>query len=162
MTVTTRKRPRTIWIVLGVLFLIWLVIQIVPLSRDNPAIASEVMWDSPETRTLAKNACFDCHSNETVWPWYSQVSPSKLLVWFDVHAGRQTLNFSDWEQASRDVDDIADVIQRGEMPPFYYTLLHPEARLSEAEKQTLIDGLRATLLLTEEASLDSTVQPDSD
>jgi len=149
MTVTARKRPRTIWIVLGILFLIWLVIQVVPLSRDNPAVASEPAWDSPETRALAQNACFDCHSNETVWPWYSKVSPSKLLVWIDVREGRNAMNFSDWQAHGKQVDEIAEAIDSGEMPPFYYAMMHSEAKLSDTQKAQLIEGLRATLSQTD-------------
>lgn len=147
-------KPRRNWgrvlvRIVGVLVVIGLIIQLVPLSRDNPAVASEPAWDSPETRALAQNACFDCHSNETVWPWYSKVSPSKLLVWVDVTEGRSAMNFSDWQARSRPLSDIVEVIDSGSMPPFYYPLMHSEAKLSDTQKAQLIEGLRATLSQTD-------------
>ncbi len=127
-----------------------LVIQIIPMSRDNPPVLSEPNWDSQQTRDLAVAACFDCHSNETVWPWYSKVAPTKLLIWRDVKDGRQTLNFSEWGSQQEQTGEIAEVIDEGEMPPFYYVLMHSEADLSDAEKQQLIDGMRATFAQTTE------------
>lgn len=139
------------WIAL-VLVAILLVIQIIPLDRDNPAVVSEPNWDSPHTRELAKVACFDCHSNETVWPWYARITPSKLLLWFDVRAGRQTLNFSDWATHPQNASAVAKAIDNGGMPPFYYVLMHSEADLTDAEKQQLIDGLRVTFAQTSGAA----------
>lgn len=145
MATITRNWRRIVGVVLGVLLLAWLVIQLIPLSRDNPAIVSEPAWDSPQTHALAQRACFDCHSNETVWPWYARISPVKLLIWNDVRDGRHELNFSDWQRSGEEADEIAEVIRSGEMPPWYYELLHPDAKLSTAEQQALIEGLNATL-----------------
>ena len=58
-------------------------IQLVPVQRTNPPVVAEPPWDSPETRALAVRACFDCHSNETVWPWYAYVAPVSWLVAHD-------------------------------------------------------------------------------
>ena len=65
-------------------------IQLVPYGRDhaNPPVTREVKWDSPRTRALAAGACFDCHSNLTTWPWYSNVAPVSWLVYADVVGGR--------------------------------------------------------------------------
>jgi cytochrome c551/c552 len=123
-------------------------IQLVPYGRNhtNPPVTSEPAWDSQPTRDLAQRACFDCHSNETVWPWYSSVAPVSWLVTRDVEEGRDQFNFSDWENYYlRDADEFEEVISEGEMPPAQYLLMHPEARLSDTEKQQLITGLRATV-----------------
>ncbi|HML25020.1 MAG TPA: heme-binding domain-containing protein [Aggregatilinea sp.] len=125
-----------------------LVIQIIPLSRDNPPVVSEPNWDSPQTRDLAASSCFDCHSNETVWPWYSKIAPSKLLLWRDVNEGRDTMNFSDWASHPQSAGEISEVIDSGEMPPFYYVMMHSEAKLSDTEKQQLIQGLQTTIAQT--------------
>jgi hypothetical protein len=71
-----------------------IVIQVIPYGRDhtNPPVIEEPVWDSAQTRDLAVRACFDCHSNETVWPWYSNVAPLSWLVQSDVEEGRETLN----------------------------------------------------------------------
>lgn len=122
-------------------------IQLVPYGRDhtNPPVAQEPAWDSAQTRALAQRACFDCHSNETVWPWYSNIAPVSWLVARDVSEGRDELNFSDWGAASKRVDRIVRQIENGEMPPGFYLPLHPTARLTAAEKTQLIDGLRKSL-----------------
>ena len=119
-------------------------IQLVPYGRNhtNPPVVQEPQWDSPHTRELAKRACFDCHSNEVVWPWYSQIAPMSWLVQRDVDEGRSKLNFSDWGHNVRSVAEIADEIQGGDMPPGQYKLLHPAAKLTDAERQTLIQGLQ--------------------
>jgi cytochrome c551/c552 len=127
---------------------IFLLIQLIPYGKDyiNSPVVSEPNWDSQQTRDLAKRACFDCHSNETVWPWYSKIAPVSWLVYRDVIEGRRRLNFSDWQNSYlRDSGEIASVINEGEMPPFQYLPMHPSARLSTAEKTQLINGLEATL-----------------
>lgn len=133
-------------------FVVLLLIQAIPFGRNhtNPPIIREPSWDSSGTRALAKRACFDCHSHETTWPWYSRVAPMSWLVQHDVDKGRRELNFSDWQNGARKEehpDKISKEITEGEMPPAAYRLAHPEARLLDAEKRQLIDGLSATSLL---------------
>jgi mono/diheme cytochrome c family protein len=108
-----------------------LVIQIVPYGRDheNPPVTQEVKWDSARTRELAVGACYDCHSNLTEWPWYSNVAPVSWLVYSDVQEGREKLNFS----------------REGSMPPLQYKPLHPAGRLSDAEREELARGIERTL-----------------
>ncbi|MBI5959798.1 MAG: heme-binding domain-containing protein, partial [Chloroflexi bacterium] len=77
-------------------------IQLIPVPRDNPPVRREPVWNSAETRTLAVDACFDCHSSETEWPWYTGIAPFSWVVWYDVTEGREALDFSDWD---RHVDD---------------------------------------------------------
>lgn len=107
-------------------------------------MVQEPNWDSPQTKELAQRACFDCHSNETVWPWYSNVAPVSWLVQRDVDEGRHHLNFSDWSRV-RELDDIPYVVSGGEMPPSQFLIMHPEARLTQAEKDALVKGLQATI-----------------
>jgi Haem-binding domain len=122
-------------------------IQLVPYGRahENPPVVQEPRWDQPETRTLAVRACFDCHSNETRWPWYSSVAPMSWLVQRDVDEGREALNFSEWQRTYKEAGESADEVNEGEMPLQTYVLLHPEARLSLAERKALAQGLTATL-----------------
>jgi hypothetical protein len=124
-------------------------IQAVPYGSNHvkPPVIREPLWDSAETRALAKRACFDCHSHETVWDaWYTMVAPASWLVQYDVDEGRKELNFSDWGRGREGErpDKIGREVSKGEMPPLQYRLAHPEARLSEAEKRRLADGLAAT------------------
>jgi hypothetical protein len=101
-----------------------------------------VAMPADETQALAQRACFDCHGNETVWPWYSRVAPSRWLLAMDVAEGRDHMNFSDWGSRSQSADEIAREIERGSMPPGRHLALHPEARLSDAEIARLIEGFR--------------------
>jgi hypothetical protein len=135
---------RTILWIVGVGLVVFLLIQFIPIERTNPPVTREVKWDSQETRALAQRACFDCHSNETVRPWYAYVAPVSLLLAKDMQEGRSQLNFSEWDKTFVDVREIAEVIESGYMPLPQYLLMHPEAKLTDAEKQQLITGLEAT------------------
>ena len=123
------------------------VIQLVPVQRTNPAILKEPNWDSSETRALATRACFDCHSNETKWPWYAYVAPASWLITKDTIEGRRELNFSEW-RLSYEASEVTREISSGKMPESKYLILHPDARLSDAEKQALIAGLTRTIAQT--------------
>jgi len=123
-----------------------LVIQVVPYGRNhaNPAVISEPAWDSPQTRVLFFRACADCHSNETVWPWYSNVAPVSWLSANDVEEGRAVFNVSEWGIGENKGDEAAETVQNKEMPPWFYLPPHPQANLTTAERQQLINGLAAT------------------
>lgn len=127
------------------LIVIFLAIQLVPYGRDhtNPPVVAEPAWDSATTRELAVRACFDCHSNETVWPWYSNIAPISWAVQNDVEEGREKLNFSEWD-GSQDGDEAAETVRDRSMPPTQYLLAHASARLSDAELVALERGLAAT------------------
>jgi hypothetical protein len=141
------KRAIVILFLVGLVGL--LVIQLVPYGRDhaNPPVVSEPTWDSAATRATAVIACFDCHSNQTVWPWYSNIAPMSWLVQRDVDEGRKHMNFSTWT-SGQEVDP-AEMVSSGKMPPFQYLLAHPEASLSDADKAAFIKGLSATFTTSE-------------
>jgi hypothetical protein len=121
-------------------------IQIIPYGRThtNPPIIAEPQWNSIQTLALARRACFSCHSNETEWPWYSHVAPFSWLLQSDVEEGRRHLNFSEWNRPQRSAQESPEAVRDGSMPPWFYLPLHPEAHLSEAERQQLISGLHET------------------
>jgi len=132
--------------VLLALTAIIVLVQLVPYGRNhgNPPIVAEPRWSSPSVRALAKRACFDCHSNESHWPWYSNVAPVSWLIQHDVDEGRAAVNFSEWNRPQKEAADSAKSVVEGEMPPAIYLPLHPEARLAAAERDELVSGLRAT------------------
>jgi cytochrome c551/c552 len=132
-------------ILLGLLA-IGVLIQLVPFGRQhtNPPVIQEPAWDSPQTRDLARRACYDCHSNETVWPWYSNVAPVSWLNQRDVNGGRRHLNFSEWNKPQKHAGHVVQEIKSGDMPLWFYLPMHSAARLSDAEKAALIAGLRKT------------------
>jgi len=125
----------------------FVLIQLVPYGRNhtNPPVVQEPAWNAPETRALAVRACFDCHSNETVWPWYSNIAPVSWLTQRDVDEGRQKLNFSDIVNSGEEGHEAGEAVLKGKMPPLQYYPTHPEARLTDAEKQQLAQGLDQTL-----------------
>ncbi|MGZ4359571.1 MAG: heme-binding domain-containing protein [Gaiellaceae bacterium] len=125
--------------------------QAVPYGRShtNPPVTMEPSWDSPQTRAIAARSCFDCHSNLTRWGWYTNLAPVSWLIQRDVDAGRSSLNFSQWDKPQDvSIGDVSESISSGSMPPWFYTLPHPGARLSSADKRTLIAGLGATFAAT--------------
>ncbi len=125
----------------------FILIQFLPYGQDhtNPTVVAEPQWDSQQTRDLVVRACYDCHSNQSTWPWYSNVAPISWLIQHDVQQGRARLNFSQWGTSGRGGGDAAEQVQRGTMPQWYYVLLHPTASLTSAEKQALIQGLQTSL-----------------
>jgi hypothetical protein len=131
--------------------LVFVAIQFVPYGRahENPPVTQTPTWDSPRTEELLRESCYDCHSNETRWPWYSNIAPSSWLLTRDIDDGREAMNFSEWEFTEQQEEGAAVAIEltvrEGDMPPSRYLLLHPGARLSDEEKQELIDGVNASL-----------------
>ncbi len=124
--------------------LLLLAIQLVPYGRNptNPPVLQEPPWPSPEVRQLAVRACYDCHSNETRWPAYSRIAPVSWIVYNHVQEGRRKLNFSEWNRPQGECEG-GETIREGSMPPLYYVLTHPQARLSAAEKAKLAAALDA-------------------
>ena len=113
-----------IWGAVAIVALL-LVIQLIPFGRQhtNPPITQEPPWDSPQTRELVSQACFDCHSNETKWPWYSNIAPASWLVQRDVNEGRSEMNFSEWDRSGRgEPDEAVGLVASGEMPPGSYLM----------------------------------------
>lgn len=137
---------RILGIIVAILVIGFLVIQFIPFGKNhnNPSVKAEPAWDSTQTRELFNRTCGDCHSNETAWPWYTNIAPVSWLVQKDVDKGRAVFNVSEWGRREMEGDDAAEVIAEGEMPPSIFLVLHPEARLNQTDKQNLIKGLTAT------------------
>lgn len=145
------KRVRIVIVaVMGIVVLGFVVLQLIPgssinakfASPGNPPVTNTIKWDSPETEKLARAACFDCHSNETVYPWYSNVAPISWLVNKDINEGRRELNFSTSRRFEG--DEMIREIKRGTMPMSIYLPMHPAANLTAEQKQQLMAGLLAT------------------
>jgi hypothetical protein len=120
------------------------VIQLVPYGRvhENPPVTAEPQWTSPEVRALAARACFDCHSNETKWPWYSFVAPVSWVVAHDVYDARDDLNFSEWDKP-QEGKKAPKFVRNRVMPLKKYLWLHAEADLTTDEREVLAKGLAA-------------------
>lgn len=123
-------------------------IQFVPAERANSPVSAPLALPSGEVGEVLVAACMDCHSNETVWPWYSSVAPARFLVAKHVKDGRAELNFSTWGEYSlrrqgRKLEEIVELVEEGSMPERSYTWLHPEARLTQAQREVLVRWARA-------------------
>ncbi len=119
----------------------FVVIQFIPVPMTNPPIEEEIST-SPEVKAILKRACYDCHSHETVWPGYSRVAPVSWLLAWDVAEGREELNFSAWnrygkKKRNKMIKEIWEEVEEGDMPPWFYLPLHPEAGLSDRDHEVL-------------------------
>ena len=137
------KKLKIVFLLLPVIFV---GLQFTNPARTNPPVVNDLAATNPppaEITALLRAACYDCHSHETKWPLYSRTAPSSWLVVSDVNEGREHLNFSDWptdpDRVAKKMDRINEVLGYKEMPPKKYTLLHPEARLTEAQFKKLLD-----------------------
>jgi|TARA_Y100000031_G_scaffold146074_1_gene179450 hypothetical protein len=119
----------------------FVVIQFIPVNRDNPEVTGEI--EAPtDVMAILQRSCYDCHSNETVWQWYSYVAPASWLIARDVHIGREELNFSEWKnyntkQKNHKRKECGEEVEEGEMPLWFYTPLHPEAKLLPEDVETI-------------------------
>ena len=116
-------------------------IQFVPVNRTNPPAQGDLRA-SAEVVSVLRRACYDCHSNESVWPWYSRLAPVSWVIARDVNEGRAVLNFSTWnqlsaEQQAKAIKESWEEVAEGKMPTWYYVVLHPEARLSANDQSVL-------------------------
>ena len=135
--------PKILLGVVGVL----VVIQVVRPDHVNPPVTGAIKAP-PEVQALLKRSCFDCHSNETTWPWYSQIAPVSWLVARDVKEGRKHLNFSEWEgyeaaRKAKKLEGVAGEVDEGGMPMEIYLPMHPEAKLSQGDRKVLVDWAKA-------------------
>ncbi len=133
-------------IVLGAGFVL---VQFVRPERTNPVADQAISYRAhvqaaPEVEAILKRACLDCHSNETVWPWYSNIAPVSWLVVHDVNEARGHMNLSEWgrydaEKRADLLEEICEEVEKGSMPIRNYVLAHPEAELSDADRRALCE-----------------------
>jgi len=132
------KDARLAALILGAVFLL---MQTIRIEKSNPPVLSEIVADQ-SIKPLLRRSCYNCHSNETVWPWYSNVAPAAWLVGSDVKEARRHLNFSEWgtysaEKQHSKLMGIADEMKDGGMPPWYYSVVHRDSRLTGAEREKI-------------------------
>ncbi|HEX5398878.1 MAG TPA: heme-binding domain-containing protein [Verrucomicrobiae bacterium] len=134
------------WI-FGALVAVFVMMQFFNPSRVNPPAPpggdiAATNPPPPQIMAMLHAACYDCHSDETVWPWYSHVAPVSWLIASDVNGGRRHVNFSEWphdhpDWAARRLSDVSDELYYNEMPPVQYKLMHPASRLTGAQRKEL-------------------------
>jgi hypothetical protein len=141
------KKLKWIFVALVAVFAL---LQLANPSRTNPPVVHDLMATSvppPEVAAMLHSACYDCHSYETKWPWYSHVAPVSWLIASDVNGGRHEMNLSDWPQdsgrAAKKLERMSERIGYDEMPPKKYTLLHADAKFTDSQRKELTDWLDA-------------------
>jgi len=133
-----------LWTIVGLIAL-FVLIQFIPYGRDHaeqPA-TNPFKWSSPTAEAVAKESCYDCHSNETKWWWAVKIAPFSWLAQHDIDGAQEVFNFSEWD-GSLTTEALQNAINDN-MPPLQFTLLHPNAKLNDAEKQTLVQGFQDSL-----------------
>lgn len=143
-----KKKLTWVFVVLAVTFGL---LQFTNPPRTNPPVVNDMVATTappPPVAARLHTACYDCHSHETKWPWYSRIAPMSWLIAGDVNEGRKNLNLSDWptnqpERAVRRLENMSEVIGDREMPPKKYTVIHADARLTDAARKELTDWLDA-------------------
>jgi hypothetical protein len=133
----------------------FLLIQLRQVERANPPV-EQTVDAPPEVLALLRRSCFDCHSHESRWPWYSYIAPASWLVADDVHHAREHLNFSAWNRYDADeradlYEEIGEEVSEGAMPLPIYLFGHPGARPSEAERATIVAWASAAAEAAERA-----------
>jgi hypothetical protein len=134
-------------IIFVILIIGFIGIQFVRPDKKNPVTEkardiTSFVHVPAEVMQVIEHSCYDCHSNFTHWPWYSNIAPVSWLVANDVSEGRDHMNFSEWDKNNITdhisfLDDICKEVKKGDMPLGKYTILHPDAKLSDADKQLL-------------------------
>src|SRR5450830_1432003 len=142
-----RKPSRALRVLLvpGSLLAVFVLIQFVPYGRHhtNPPVTAPFKWSSAQAKATAKRSCYDCHSNKTKSWWAIKIAPFSWLAQHDISAGRVRVNFSAWN-GGLSAQELQHALDGG-MPPLQFTLLHPSAKLSVAEKQQLLAGFQQSL-----------------
>jgi len=129
-------------LILGLVLLI-LAAQLIKVDRTNPPVLADIPAP-PQVKEILKRVCYDCHSNETVWPGYTEIAPISWLAAYDVNEGRSELNFSTWnlydiQKRDKIKKEILEVIEEQEMPPWFYLVIHTDAILSSEDRALIRD-----------------------
>ena len=142
----TKLLKSTVFLAAGLL----VVIQVFRPDRTNPPSDPAASFEglgkpSPEILSSLKRACYDCHSNQTSWPWYSHVAPVSWLVAGDVKEGRAHLNFSEWTRPGAEgelpsLGEVCEAVTARKMPLRSYVLMHPGAKLTPREIGAICQG----------------------
>ncbi len=135
------------------IIVILIVCQFFPIDKTNPEVDSTkdflTMENPPtEVKQLIKTACYDCHSNETQYPWYTNVAPISWWIKKHIDNGRKKLNYSNWGDYEADkkqhkLKESAEEIHEKQMPLLSYFVMHPEAKLDDTQRQMIVDWIKS-------------------
>ena len=145
-----KKVAKGLKIIILSLAAVFLLAQLIRIDKSNPPVRSDLA--SGSAKPVLHRACYNCHSNETIWPWYSSVAPTSWLVGSDVRGARSHLNFSEWGTydsgtRSHKLRAIAEEVKGGDMPPWYYSFVHRDSRLSASDRNQILAWVEETIRL---------------
>jgi len=142
-----QEAGKAVLALVGVTLIVFVVAQLVPVNKTNAPVVTQVTWDSPQDQALFTGACADCHSNETVRPWYDYIAPSSWLLASHINGAHSYWDISELNKLSAGdkrflPNQIAEALHSNTMPPHDYQFMHPAARLTDAQKEELIAALK--------------------
>lgn len=135
------------------LLFVFILIQFIRIDKTNAAVNPQddfltISSANSEVSKVIKSSCYDCHSNESTYPWYTNIAPVSWWVKNHINEGRDELNFSTWasyseKRKNHKLEECIEMIEEGEMPMSSYTIMHGEAKLTDAQKLELVDFFKA-------------------
>lgn len=135
------------------LLFVFILIQFIRIDKTNAAVNPQddfltICSANSEVSKVIKSSCYDCHSNESTYPWYTNIAPVSWWVKNHINEGRDELNFSIWasyseKRKNHKLEECIEMIEEGEMPMSSYTIMHGEAKLTDAQKLELVDFFKA-------------------
>lgn len=148
-----KKTKRKFWLYFfGIIVVLFVVIQFIPITmpkaeKENPNDLLANVKMPEHVASMFRESCYDCHSNETKFPWYAHIAPSSWLLSRDIREARQRVNFSNWEKLSKIqqiamLSNVAIEVKNGDMPFWAYPIMHPKARMSKVDRKEMIDWVR--------------------
>lgn len=158
------KRKGIVKKVLIVLLAVFVIMQFFGIDKTNPKIEKAkdliAMTNPPaEIETMLRTACYDCHSHESTYPWYSNIAPVSWFLEDHIEEGREHLNFSKWgdyseDKANHKLHECEEEVEEGEMPLDSYTWIHGDADLSDAQRKKLATWFKSTMTVPDQSSED--------
>lgn len=147
-----------------VILVLLLAIQLVPIDKTNPEESAPMQITDFNAKAVLDKSCMDCHSNNTVWPWYANIAPFSWKIEAHVKEGREELNFSEWgnystKKAIHKLEEIVEEVQEGHMPEDGYTLMHPEAIITEEDFAVLKSWVNSEIAAIRPIEVDSVGTP---
>lgn len=150
MSASLNGMKRKLKWILAAIAVVFVLLQFTNPARTNPPVKNNfpITNAPPPIAAMLRAACYDCHSSETRWPWYSRIAPMSWQIAQDVKEGRESLNLSDWPndnptRAAKKLENMTEKIEYGEMPMKKYTLIHADARFTASQRKELMDWLDA-------------------
>jgi hypothetical protein len=135
--------------IIKILTILFVLIQFIRIDKTNPKIDKtqdfiSIYKPNETVRNTLKSSCYDCHSSESKYPWYSNISPVSWMLKHHINEGREELNFSEWgtfttKRKMKKLEEIVAEVEDGEMPMTPYIMMHSEAKMSEASRKAFLD-----------------------